>query len=292
MEGGRLINALTVDVEDWYHTNALNFDRSNWHHYEDRVAGNTNRLLELFARYRVKGTFFILGCVAEKHPELVRDIDREGHEIGSHGNWHQLVTSMNPEQFRDDVRHSKQILEAIIGKKVTLYRAPSWSISPKCYDALNILNEEGYTCDSSLQPFRTPLSGVSGAPHEPFHPILEEKQLELLEFPPCVLKMGGVTLPFSGGLYMRTMPYPVIRWALRKVNETRPGMIYLHPWEFDNGQPRVKASPLTRLAQYHNIHTTKGKLERLLNDFTFVPLGTIIRAASYPAVPLSPSRKM
>lgn len=284
-----MINALTVDVEDWYQTSDFNFDLSDWPGFEDRVVGSTMELLELFDRYRVQGTFFVLGCVAEKHPGLIREIVNRGHEIGSHGGWHRLVTSMTPEQFRADVRYSKQLLEDITGKKVEFYRAPSWSIVPKCYEAFRILNEEGLVCDSSLQPFRTPLSGVSGTPHLPFYPVLSGSELNLLEFPSCVLKMGSLTLPFSGGLYMRTLPYSIIKWALKRVNRERPGMIYVHPWEIDTGQPRLKAAPLVRLAHYHNLGTMKVKLEKLLQDFRFAPLSAVIHGKDYPAMELSPA---
>lgn len=280
-------NALTVDVEDWYMTSDFSFDVSTWGSYEDRVVSSTMELVELFAHYKVRGTFFILGCVAERHPELVEEIARRGHEIASHGGWHQMINKMSLEQFREDLVYSKRILEGITGKPVRLFRAPSWSITPDRYEALKILAEEGFHCDSSLQPFRTPLSGVAGAPHTPFVPVLQEETLELLEFPPTVLKKGGVTFPFCGGFYLRTLPTWFLIWALRQVNRQRSGLIYVHPWEVDPQQPRLPASPLIRFVHYYNLNSTKKKLERLLQEFEFTTLGDIIASrGDYPSVAL------
>lgn len=277
-----MLNALTVDVEDWYMTNGLDIDPSEWHKYEDRVVRNTTTLLDLFDQYAVKGTFFILGCVAEKHPALVEEIAERGHEIGSHGYWHRLVTSQTLDQFRQDIRSSKDILERLTGRKVELYRAPSWSISPDRYGALKILAEEGFVCDSSMQPFQTPLSGIAGAPKTPFRPALDGEPLGISEFPPTVTELAGMSVLFSGGFYLRAVPYPLVKWALNRVNQTRPGMIYIHPWEIDTAQPRAKTSAFIRTIQYYGLNGTKGKLERLFREFSFRPLGEIINGQSYP----------
>ncbi|KEO81463.1 polysaccharide deacetylase family protein [Tumebacillus flagellatus] len=269
-------NALTVDVEDWYMTSDFSFDVSTWNQYEDRVVGNTMRLVELFAHYKVQGTFFILGCVAERHPDLVEAIARHGHEIASHGGWHQMINRMSLEEFREDLRYSKQVLEGITGQSVRLFRAPSWSITPDRYEALKILAEEGFHVDSSLQPFRTPLSGVSGSPHTPFQPVLREETLPLLEFPPTVLKKAGLTIPFCGGFYLRTLPSWFLIWALRQVNQERNGLIYVHPWEVDPEQPRLEASPLIKFVHYYGLNGTMRKLEKLLQTFRFTTLGEII----------------
>jgi polysaccharide deacetylase family protein (PEP-CTERM system associated) len=279
-------NALTVDVEDWYMTSDFHFDVQTWDSYEDRVVGSTMQLLELFAHYRVQGTFFVLGCVAEKHPELVEEIVKRGHEVASHGGWHQMINKMSLEQFREDLLYSKRVLEEITGTAVKLFRAPSWSITPDRYDVLKILAEEGFSCDSSLQPFRTPLSGVAGAPVEPFVPVLREEELDLLEFPPTVLKMGGITLPFCGGFYLRSLPAPLLTWALQQVNRTRPGLIYVHPWEVDTEQPRLKCSPLIKFVHYYNLGSTKRKLEFLLEQFAFTTLSEVIGTKQYPSVRL------
>lgn len=279
-------NALTVDLEDWYQTNDFQFPVSAWGHYEDRIINSTRKLLALLSRYGVRATFFILGVVAEKHPSLIREIAEGGHELACHGGYHRLLTEMTLEEFRRDIREAKGKIEEAAQVEIRFFRAPSWSVGPKNYEMLAVLEEEGFTLDSSLQPFRTPLSGVAGAPIDPFYPVIKGKRLRLLEFPSTVLKEGGLTFPFSGGLYLRTMPYPFIRWALRRINEKRLGMVYIHPWELDIDQPRQRASPLIRFAHYHNLHRTEGKLHRLLQDFRFLPLGELLRDHSFPAVRL------
>lgn len=277
-----MLNAMTVEVEDWYMTNGLNIDPSRWEEYEDRVVPNTLELLDLFQSYRVKATFFILGCIAEKHPGLVEEIARRGHEIGCHGGWHRLVTSQTTEEFRADLRYAKSVLELITGRRVSLYRAPSWSVVPASFAVLPILKEEGFVCDSSIQPFRTPLSGVWGTPHEPFEPVLDGVPVGLVEYPPTVARVAGMTFPFSGGFYLRAVPYFLVRWALKRINRLRPGMIYVHPWEIDPGHPRVETSATVQFVQYYGLNRTRKKLERLLKEFRFAPLGDILGAGTYP----------
>jgi hypothetical protein len=163
-----------------------------------------------------------------------------------------------------------------------LYRAPSWSIPQGKYEVLQILSEEGFICDSSIQPFRTPLSGISGAPRRPFYPIVKGKRINILEFPQTVLKLGRQSFPFSGGFYLRFVPDFIISRLLKIINRKGPGMIYLHPWEFDSEQPRLKVSPMIKLAQYYNLSATASKLEKLLKQFQFVPLGQLIKEYDFP----------
>ncbi|WP_281885345.1 DUF3473 domain-containing protein [Paenibacillus sp. YYML68] len=281
-----MLNALTVDVEDWYQTNDFNYPVETWGNYQDRVVDNTFRLLGMLEEHQVKGTFFILGCIAEKYPELVREIDVRGHEIGSHGGWHRMVSELSLKEFRRDVLYSRRMLERVTGKPVRLFRAPSWSISPDRYEVLTILDQLGFTCDSSIQPFWTPLSGVAGAPSEPYYPVVNGRQLSLLEFPPTVLDFGKLKVPFSGGFYMRALPYTVIAWALRQLNEKRAGMIYIHPWEIDLEQPVVrKVQPHRKLIHYHNLRTMEPKLLRLLKEFRFGTMSEVIRE-SYAGSPV------
>lgn len=279
-------NALTVDVEDWYQTNDFNIPRGKWSDYEDRVENNTLQLLDLLDQHGVRATFFILGCVAQKHPDLIREIDRRKHEIGTHGGWHQMIDRMTIEQFREDLLFSKQALEGIIGRTVRLYRAPSWSITPERYEVLHILQEEGFICDSSFQPFFTPLSGIKNAPCVPFHPVLSGKRLNLVEWPSTVLQFAGLRIPFSGGFYLRAMPYSLISRALSHINRTRPAMIYIHPWELDERHPRIKGPFPAAFIHYYNLHTTRRKLERLFERFAFQPLGEIMANDSYPEIAL------
>lgn len=281
-----MLNALTVDVEDWYQTNGLDIPIERWPDYEDRVVKNTIRVLDLLDEFTTRGTFFVLGCVAEKQPQLIADIVKRGHEIGSHGGWHRLLTRLNLAEFRKDVLYSKRVLEEIVNKPVTMYRAPSWSIGPAQYPMLKILCELGFTLDSSIQPFHTPLSGIKGAPIRPFRPVVGGEELDILEFPSTVFSVGAGTIPFSGGFYLRAMPYAFIRRALRRINRIRPGMVYVHPWEFDPEQPRLQAPPLIRLAQYYRLQAMEPKLRKLLQDFKFAPLSEVTANQSYERIVL------
>lgn len=276
-----MTNALTIDLEDWYHTLDFNFPVNTWEQYEDRITNSTNIILETLDKHGVKATFFVLGYIAKKHPDLVRKISKKGHEIGSHGTLHKLIYKQTKDEFREDVADSKKLLQDITGKEVNLFRGSSWSISKDTLWALEILEEEGFKCDSSLQPFKTPLSGVNGAPKEPFYPVIEEKRLKIIEFPSTVLPMWKAGVPFSGGLYFRTMPLTFIKLALNKVNEKGPGMIYLHPWEVDVDQPKLKMFTHVRFTHYHNLNKTLNKLENLLDSFNFATLGEIIAEGSF-----------
>lgn len=279
-------NVFTVDVEDWYQTSDFNFDVKLWDNYEDRVDYSTSIILDLLAEHNVRATFFVLGCVATKHPELVNKIIRAGHELASHGSWHRMVTQQTREEFRADVRAAKLILEDISGREVNLYRAPSWTISADTLWALEVLEEEGYLGDSSVQPFATPLSGTKGAPVVPYHPVIGGRPLKLVEFPPTVLKIGKVRIPFSGGFYLRALPNQFFYLAMHLVNRKQAGMVYIHPWELDIIQPRLKASPLITLSHYLNINKTEQKLKKILGRYTFVPLGDLINEGDYPALPV------
>jgi len=281
-----LLNALTVDVEDWYHTHDLNIGEDRWDSLEDRIERSTATILELFSRHGVRATFFILGHVAGRHPGLVREIAGAGHEIGCHGDMHRMVCRQTREEFRADLLKSRQLLEDISGAGVRVYRAPSWSISPDSLWALEVLEEEGFVCDSSLQPFKTPLSGISGAPVAPYHPVIGGRRLKLLEFPPTVLQLGGLRLPFAGGLYLRALPFWVIKGALSRVNLQRPGLIYVHPWELDPGQPRIKTSAVVRITHYLKLGGTRDKIAELIKHFSFTVLGDFPGMGDYPDLPV------
>jgi len=277
-----MINIMSVDVEDWYHTNGLDYPVETWSRCEDRVQASTRKVLEMLAQYRVRAVFFVLGCVAEKHPDLVREIGRQGHEIGSHGYWHRMVSRMTPGEFRTDLRESLAVLQAITGEPVRYFRAPSWSITPDRSETLALLEEEGIVCDSSLQPFRTPLSGSGGVPLHPFRPVIGGRPLRLVEIPPSVMGGGPLRIPFSGGFYLRFWPAWFSAFALRRVNRTRPGMVYAHPWELDGGIPRVEAPALVKLAQYYKLDTMERKLGRLLASFKFVTLSDYLEGRDFP----------
>jgi len=274
-----MINALTVDVEDWYHTNGLNIAKKDWCYLQSTVYPNTIKVLDLFDEAQVKATFFILGDVAKRFPQLVREIVARGHEIGSHGMNHQLVSGQSIKDFKKDFRQSIATLEKISKQEIRFYRAPSWSISQDKLEVLSFLENSGIICDSSLQPFKTPLSGINGIPTSPFKPILTGgEKLDLIEFPPSVLKLNRqLSIPFAGGFYLRFFPSAVIVKFLRTINKSRPGMVYIHPWELDSKIPRWKTSLFIRFIQYYRLQSTERTLRRLLNEFEFAPIGKVIK---------------
>ena len=270
-----MLNALSIDVEDYYHVSAfesvVRFE--DWHRHESRVEKNTHRILELLDPYGVNATFFVLGWVAERYPGLVREISARGHEVASHGYSHQRIYRQSVSQFREETKRSKKALEDIIGKRVNGYRAASYSITQKSLWALDILREEGFIYDSSIFPVYHDLYGIPGS--ERFCHVLKGSEGRgLVEMPLSTLNLAGVNIPVAGGGYLRLFPYSFIQWAINRLNkkEGQPAVIYLHPWEFDPDQPRIKASFLSRFRQYLNLRTTEKKFMKLVNNFTF---GTI-----------------
>lgn len=278
-----VLNALTIDVEDYFQVSAFErqVDRAEWAAYPSRVVANTHTILDCLAEAGVRGTFFILGWVAERFPELVRDIHQAGHEVGSHGFWHRCVYTQSPREFRFDLRRSRDAIEVVTGERVTAYRAPSFSVTPKSLWALDVLMEEGFTLDSSIYPTYHDRYGLPGAPLTPFH-VRQGRQV-LTEAPPTVYRCLGYPVPVGGGGYFRLYPYAFTRHALRAVNRAgRPGIVYLHPWEVDPDQPRVPAGRVSRFRHYVNLGRTLPRLQRLLRD---VPLGTLSEAVAGRAWP-------
>jgi polysaccharide deacetylase family protein (PEP-CTERM system associated) len=263
-------NIMTVDVEDWYQTLDLNIHPSKWNMYEDRVINNTNLILNYFSKYNIKATFFILGYIANKFPDLVKKIHSSGHEIGSHGNMHQLAYNQTRKEFIDDIKLSKDILENIIGTPVESFRASTWSIDKRNLWALEEIENAGYKYDSSIQPFKTYLSGMKNAPLNTFIPIIDNKKLKLTETPVSIF--SKIKIPFSGGLYFRIIPFSINKLIINSVNKNSPAMIYLHPWEFDENQPKLKISLLTKFTHYYNLKNNLGKLDKTLNTFQFITL--------------------
>jgi polysaccharide deacetylase family protein (PEP-CTERM system associated) len=275
-----LSNALTVDVEDYYHVSAFEpiVERARWGQYESRVVRNTERLLDLFDKHQVKATFFILGWVAERHPELVQEIDRQGHEIGSHSYWHRLIYDLTPDEFRTDLRQSRDAIEAVIGRRITAYRAPSFSITQQSLWALDILVSEGFEVDSSIFPIHHDRYGIPDAKQH-IHQITTAGG-NLWEFPASVRRFAGVNWPISGGGYFRLYP---LGWTIRglaRLNESlqRPFMFYVHPWEIDEAQPRIPIkNRLSRFRHYVNLSTTFQKLDSLLTRFQFGTMDAVIQ---------------
>ena len=264
-----IINALSIDVEDWFQVGAFEttFSRADWCHCEGRVERNTDRLLDLFARRDVKATFFTLGWVAERHPDLIRRIVTAGHELASHGYDHQRVFTFTPEQFRADLRKSRALLEQAGAVPVRGYRAPSFSIDARTPWAHAILAEEGYSYSSSVAPVRHDHYGWPEAPRFAFRPLGDSP---LVELPVTTARLLGRTIAAGGGGFFRLMPFGFTRWAVGQVNraDQRPAIFYFHPWEIDADQPRVQQAPLkSRLRHYTNLATTEAKLDRLIGAF-------------------------
>jgi polysaccharide deacetylase family protein (PEP-CTERM system associated) len=271
----------TVDVEEYFHVAALErtIARDRWDETPSRLAAPALELLDLLAANAATATFFILGWVARRHPDLVRRIVRSGHEVASHGWAHERVPTLTPAAFRTDVRDSKRLLEDIGGASVLGYRAPSFSIVPGLEWAFDILLEEGYTYDSSVFPGpRLDGNRSRGANFDPYW--ITRPAGRLREFPPTVLRRLGMTIPAGGGGYFRILPYGLTQAALRD-HERRgvPGTFYIHPWELDPDQPRVRASALSRVRHYTGLSRTRARLQRLLAEFSF----TTIRESGIPA---------
>lgn len=272
-------NALTIDVEDYFQVAALaeavRFE--DWHSMEYRVEANTNRLLELLDRHNTRATFFTLGWVAEKSPQLVRDIQKAGHEVASHGYSHQLIYNQTPEVFREETRRSKSILEDITGEPITGYRAASYSITNQSRWALDILAEEGFVWDSSIFPVHHDRYGMPGTPRWP-HRLRTDQGHELAEFPLSTLKFPGYTLPIAGGGYFRLFPYWFSRWGLGSINrQGQPFVFYLHPWEVDPDQPRLDVKWFSRFRHYNNLDVCEHRLDQLLGHFRFTAMGDVLR---------------
>jgi len=274
-----ILNALSVDVEDYYQVGAFEktISRHRWEEFEPRVDRNTRSLLELFAQHDVKATFFVLGWVAERWPDLVTEIHRAGHELAAHGYDHRRVTTLSPEEFRIDVRCTKQMLEDLSGAEVVGYRAPSYSIVRRTLWAIDILAEEGFRYDSSIFPIRHDRYGIPDAPRFPWL-FREQEDLPLKEFPISTLRVMGMNLPFVGGGYLRHFPFWFSRWGMKRVNnvDLQSAVVYVHPWEIDPDQPRIEARWLTRQRHYRNLDKTRSRLERLFHEFKFATVRKVL----------------
>jgi polysaccharide deacetylase family protein (PEP-CTERM system associated) len=270
---GMTFHHFTVDVEEHFQVAAFerHVARESWDALESRVATNVARLLELLERHGARGTFFILGWVAERQPAMVQAIARAGHEIASHGWDHRRVTQQTPEEFRVSVRRAKDALEALVGRPVLGFRAPSFSIVAGREWALDILLEEGYRYDSSLFPVRRPGYGYAAGARDPYW--LERPAGRLAEVPPATLAVAGQNLPAGGGAYFRLFPFALVRAALRACERRGvPGTFYIHPWETDPAQPRVAVPWTTRVRHYGGLGRTVRRLERLLSEFRFTSI--------------------
>lgn len=270
------MNALTIDVEDYFHTEAAAgaVSREQWSQQPSRVEASTLALLEMFDRHGVKATLFILGWVAERFPALIRQASEAGHEIACHSYWHRAIFRLTPDEFREDTKRAKAAIEDAAGTGVTGYRAPSFSMIPGTDWALNTLAELGFLYDSSVNPIRHDFYSNASAPRQPYKVAAGS----LWELPIATVRVAGQNLPMGGGAYLRIFPLRYMQWGLKKLSqEGSVAMFYLHPWEVDPDQPRLPLSMKSRLRQYTNLRHTQNKLETLLAEFSFGPV-----IAAYP----------
>jgi polysaccharide deacetylase family protein (PEP-CTERM system associated) len=262
-------NAFTVDLEDWYQ--GIELPPETWTGFEDRLRVGTGILLELLARAGVRVTFFVLGSVAARAPEVIRELHAAGHEIGTHGYGHQFVYRLGERGFRQDLERSLDLIQQAIGVRVVGYRAPFFSLTRQTPWAFGVLAECGIRYDSSIFPVRNYRYGIPEAPRW-VHRIGE-----VIEFPLTTWRVLGRNLPVAGGAYFRLFPYTLTRYALRSVNAAgHPAVFYIHPWELDPGHPRLGLPRRISLPHYRNLAQTRGRLERLLTEFSLAPMGQVL----------------
>lgn len=277
-----LTHHFTVDVEECFHAYAMQpfFPRESWASQPRRAAGVIPRLLDTLAGCRVRGTFFVVGWLAEREPEMVRAIAAAGHELASHSWDHRLLTRQAPEEFRDSVRRTKAVLEDLGGVEVVGFRAPSWSIVPGLEWAFDVLLEEGYRYDASLFPIRHhPDYGYPGAARDPHW--IERPAGRLLEVPATTARLVGLTLPAAGGAYFRLLPAHLVRAGVRQAAARgAAATFYIHPWELDTHVPDVPMGRLARLRTFAGAARTWTRLERLLREFTFGRVDATLAAMS------------
>ena len=274
---GSLTNALTIDVEDYFQVSAFapHIKRSEWNTRECRIERNVTRILEMLAHHQTKATFFALGWIAERYPQLIRQIADEGHEIASHGYGHERASDLTEDAFFSDIHRAKVILEDLCGSEVKGYRAPSFSIGAGNLWAFDCLARAGYRYSSSVYPIRHDHYGMPDSPRFAY-----SVRPGLVEIPVTTLRALGRNLPSSGGGYFRLLPYALSRWMLNRVNtgDQQPGIFYFHPWEIDVAQPRIEGiCSKTRFRHYVNISRMEGKLAQLLEDFKWGRMDEVFR---------------
>ena len=272
-----MLNALVIDVEDWFHDGCEKsvYSIKQWDNLESRVEENTNKILEILDERNIRASFFMLGWIAERFPNLVKKISNEGHEIGSHGYAHELVYKMDVERFKNDIRKSLQIIENIINKKVLGYRAPSFSVKAKTKWVFEILVDEGIKYDASIFPSTRDFGGMPGAPRYPY--IIRTTNGSIIEFPNSILKFLGIEIAFCGGGYFRLFPYWFIKYGIKRINKKGyPAIVYLHPREIDLLQPKIKLPLKRKLKYYVKLSSTENKLLRLLEDIKFGTVSQVL----------------
>lgn len=282
-----MLNALTVDVEDYFQVNAFAdfVRREDWSAYPLRVEANTHRVLEILGGLEIHATFFILGWVAERCPNLIKEIYRRGHEIASHGYGHELIYQIGPERFREDIRRAKRLLEDLTGVPVDGYRAPSYSITNRSLWAFDILVEEGFRYDSSIFPVVHDTYGIPDAPRFPH--LRNTDSGTIREFPLTTWSLPlckKARLPVAGGGYLRLFPAAFLKHAISSVNgrEHEPAVLYFHPWEIDPEQPRINAGYKSRFRHYLNLDKTEKRLVKILSALHFGTMRDVLKKRMPP----------
>lgn len=279
-----LMNAFTVDLEDWYQgLTSTNPQVERWPAFESRVVDATRRLLALLRDHDVQATFFVLGYVADRHPDLVAEVADAGHEIGVHGYYHRFVYKLTPDEFAAELDNCMAALERITGAQPQGHRAPYFSINAKTGWAFEILASRGFIYDSSVFPTRNMLYGFPGAPRFPYG----IEGTPMIEFPATTLRWAGVNWPVAGGFYNRLLPYRIIETGVRQANaQGQPAILYIHPWELDTEQRYGEVTLRERITHYHGRRQLANKLHRLFETFRFGPLGSLL-AQTAPALSVS-----
>ena len=288
-QGASIRNALTIDVEDYFQVSAFApyIARSEWELRECRVERNVDRILSMLDRHHTKATFFTLGWIAERYPQLIRRIADQSHEVASHGYGHQRATDLNEADFKADIESAKHLLEDLCGSAVAGYRAPSFSIGTRNLWAFDCLARAGYLYSSSIYPIQHDHYGMPDAPR-----FAHRVNDTLMEIPITTLRLFGRNLPASGGGYFRLLPYAVSRWMLRRVNarEDQSAIFYFHPWEIDSAQPRIAGiDRKTRFRHYVNIDRMEHRLDCLLRDFRWGRMDHIFLNRAVPLTTNQPS---
>lgn len=280
-------NILTVDLEDWFSVEVLSavFAPEDWDKQESVVERNTHKILDIFSRHNVRATFFVLGWIAERYPELIGMVADAGHEIACHSFYHRMVSSLTADEFRADTDRALSAIVAASGRVPVGYRSPSWGIRIDMRWAYEIMAEFGFVYDSSVFPIAHDIYGDPSAPRTAYEVPLPSNR-SIIEIPASTVGVLGRRLPIGGGGWLRQFPYWFTRWGIRKLNRSGvPAMIYFHPWELDPDLPgsgfietvlRKRGSLKNWLRQYKNLVTMEAKIEKLLNDFDFVPAGEYI----------------
>ncbi len=267
------LNALSIDVEDYFHVEAFadRISPEDWPSFIPRVERNVETILEILDSNKTAATFFVLGWVAEKYPDLVRRIAAAGHEIGCHGYAHMHIKRQSFEEFRQDIGRARKYLMDLTQKPVYCYRAPSFSITKSTLWALDVLAEEGFKIDSSIFPVRHDIYGIPDSDRFPHW------RNRIFEFPPSTIQRVKNNFGVAGGGYLRLLPYGITRWAIRKINEVerQPAMVYFHPWELDPEQPKIAAPLRSKIRHYTNLSRMKGKIEKILKNFSFSTISDV-----------------